>query len=58
MSHAAARLGPRRAIATDSSDSSPRVVRTTFEADAEPFRRTDGSYRLDNRFRYLIAVVP
>jgi hypothetical protein len=35
-----------------------RVVRTTVEADAEPFRRSDGSYRFENRFRYLIAVVP
>jgi hypothetical protein len=35
-----------------------QVVRRTVEADAEPFRRSDGSYRFENRFRYLIAVVP
>jgi ubiquinone/menaquinone biosynthesis C-methylase UbiE len=35
-----------------------RVVRTTVEADGEPFRRSDGSYRFENRLRYLIAVVP
>lgn len=35
-----------------------RVVRRTVEAEAEPFRRADGSYGFENRFRYLIAVVP
>ena len=35
-----------------------QVVRRTVESDAEPFRRSDGSYRFENRFRYLIAVVP
>jgi SAM-dependent methyltransferase len=39
-------------------DVAERVVRTTVETDAEPFRRSDGSYRFENRFRYLIAVVP
>jgi hypothetical protein len=34
-----------------------RVVRPTVEADAEPFGRSDGSYRLENRFRYPIGVV-
>jgi hypothetical protein len=35
-----------------------RVVRATVEADAEPFRRSDGSYRFESRFRCLSAVVP
>jgi SAM-dependent methyltransferase len=35
-----------------------RVVRTTLETAAERFRRIDGSYRFENRFRYLIAAVP
>jgi hypothetical protein len=35
-----------------------RVVRDTVETAAERFRRIDGSYRFENRFRYLIAVVP
>jgi SAM-dependent methyltransferase len=33
-----------------------RVARKTVEIAAEPFRRPDGSYRFENRFRYLIAV--
>jgi 2-polyprenyl-3-methyl-5-hydroxy-6-metoxy-1,4-benzoquinol methylase len=28
-----------------------------IDAAAEPYRRPDGSYRFENRFRYLIAVV-
>jgi SAM-dependent methyltransferase len=32
------------------------VVRRTVAAAAEPYRRADGSYRFENRFRYLIAV--
>jgi SAM-dependent methyltransferase len=32
-----------------------RVVRGPAAAAAEPFRRADGSYRFENRFRYLIA---
>jgi hypothetical protein len=34
------------------------VVRAKVEPAAEPFRRPDGSYRFENRFRYLIAAVP
>ncbi len=40
-----------------SEENLPWVVRRTVEADAEPFRRSDGSYGFENRFRYLIAVV-
>jgi hypothetical protein len=32
------------------------VIRNTVETATEPFRRADGSYRFENRFRYLIAV--
>jgi hypothetical protein len=32
------------------------VARTTILEAAAPFRRADGSYRFENRFRYLIAV--
>jgi hypothetical protein len=28
----------------------------TVDAPAEPYRRTDGSYRVEYRFRFLIAV--
>jgi SAM-dependent methyltransferase len=35
-----------------------RVVDRTLATAAEPFRRGDGSYRFENRFRYLIAAVP
>jgi SAM-dependent methyltransferase len=31
------------------------AVREAVRAAAEPFRRPDGSYRFENRFRYLIA---
>ena len=34
-----------------------QVVRATVGSRAEPYRRRDGSYRFENRFRYLIAVV-
>jgi hypothetical protein len=34
-----------------------RVVHETVETAAERFRRADGSYRFENRFRYLIAAV-
>jgi hypothetical protein len=35
-----------------------RVVSETVEtAAAKPFRRADGWYRFENRFRYLIAAV-
>jgi hypothetical protein len=34
-------------------DVAEQVVRTTVESDAEPFRRSDGSYRFENRFRCL-----
>jgi SAM-dependent methyltransferase len=40
-----------------SADVAEQVVRGTVEGPAEPFRRPDGSYRFENRFRYLIAVV-
>ena len=33
-----------------------RVVRETVEGPAERFRRSDGSYRFDNRWRYLIVL--
>jgi SAM-dependent methyltransferase len=33
-------------------------LRSAIAAAAEPFRRPDGSYRLENRFRYVIAEVP
>jgi SAM-dependent methyltransferase len=33
------------------------VVGKAFAAAAGPFRRADGSYRFENRFRYLIAEV-
>jgi SAM-dependent methyltransferase len=32
------------------------AIRTTIDAAALPFRQPDGSYRFDNRFRYLIAI--
>ena len=31
------------------------AVRRTIAAAAAPFRRADGSYRLENRFRYIVA---
>jgi hypothetical protein len=34
-----------------------QVVRDTVETAARPFRRADGSYRFENRFRYLSAAV-
>jgi SAM-dependent methyltransferase len=37
-------------------EAAERVVRQTVEGPAERFRRSDGSYRFDNRWRYLIAV--
>jgi SAM-dependent methyltransferase len=33
-----------------------RVIRETVEATAKPFRRADGSYWFDNRWRFMIAV--
>lgn len=33
------------------------VVRKTVESRAEPYLKPDGSYRFENRFRYLITVV-
>lgn len=33
-----------------------QVIRRTVDAGAEPYRRPDGSYRFENRFRYVIAV--
>jgi hypothetical protein len=50
--------GNFRADAENWREIERRAVRTTVEADAEPLRRSDDSYRLENRFRYLIAVVP
>ena len=32
-------------------------VRRRIAAAAAPFRRPDGSYRFENRFRYVIATV-
>lgn len=32
-----------------------QAVRAAIDGPAEPFRRADGSYRFENRFRYLIA---
>jgi transposase InsO family protein len=37
-------------------EAAERVGRQTVEGPAERFRRSDGSYRFDNRWRYLIAV--
>jgi SAM-dependent methyltransferase len=37
-------------------EASKRVVRETVEGPAERFRRSDGSYRFDNRWRYLIVL--
>jgi SAM-dependent methyltransferase len=34
------------------------AVRAALQAAAAPFRRSDGSYRFENRFRYLIAHAP
>jgi hypothetical protein len=34
------------------------AVRQTIVEAAEPFRRPDGSYRLENRFRYVISQRP
>jgi SAM-dependent methyltransferase len=34
------------------------AVRRTIVAASEPFRRSDGSYRFDNTFRYVIAIAP
>ncbi len=31
------------------------AVRQAILAAAAPFRRTDGSYRLENRFRYVVC---
>ena len=36
--------------------SGERAVRNAIVEAAAPFRRADGSYRFENRFRYLIAV--
>jgi hypothetical protein len=33
------------------------VVRDTIATAAQPFRRADGSYRFENRFRYLVTTV-
>jgi SAM-dependent methyltransferase len=33
-----------------------RVLGRTVDAPAQPYRRSDGSYRFENRFRHLIAV--
>ena len=33
-------------------------VGKTVESRAEPYRRPDGSYRFENRFRYMIAMAP
>ena len=38
------------------SELAEQVVRRTMERAAEPYRRPDGSYRFENRFRYVIAV--
>jgi hypothetical protein len=35
-----------------------RVVHEPVETAAGRFRRADGSYRFENRFRYLVAAVP
>ncbi|HZC73991.1 MAG TPA: class I SAM-dependent methyltransferase [Jatrophihabitans sp.] len=40
-----------------SADVAEQVVRETVDGPADAFRRADGSYRFENRFRYLIAVV-
>jgi ubiquinone/menaquinone biosynthesis C-methylase UbiE len=37
-------------------DTATRVIRETIEGPVERFRRPDGSYRFDNRWRFMIAV--
>ena len=46
----------RRASAPSQRLGEAEVRRLIAEA-AAPFRRRDGSYRFENRFRYLIAAV-
>jgi SAM-dependent methyltransferase len=46
-------LAPVYGVAPDQAEP---VVRRTVEVAAEPYRRPDGSYRFENRFRYVIAV--
>jgi SAM-dependent methyltransferase len=48
-------LAPGGVVRAALARSGERVVRETIAAAATPFRRPDGSYRLLNRFRYLIA---
>jgi SAM-dependent methyltransferase len=48
-------LAPIYGIAPDVAEP---VVRDVVATDARPFRRADGSYRFENRFRYLITTVP
>jgi SAM-dependent methyltransferase len=42
-------------FATAVEHSGAEAVRAAIARAAEPFRRPDGSYRLENRFRYVIA---
>jgi hypothetical protein len=38
--------------------SGERAVRRAIAESAAPYRRPDGSYRFENRFRFLVAEVP
>jgi SAM-dependent methyltransferase len=53
LEHALRAIAPVYGIAPPLAEP---VVRRTVEAAAKPYRRPDGSYRFENRFRYLIAV--
>jgi len=48
-------LSPGSAAAAIAHAGEPAVRRAVMEG-AEPFRRPDGSYRIENRFRYLVAI--
>jgi hypothetical protein len=48
-----------RALLVDAGEPvSEDAVRHVIADAAAPFRRPDGSYRFENRFRYLIAARP
>jgi hypothetical protein len=39
-------------------ETAQQLVGKTVESRAEPYRRPDGSYRFENRFRSVIAMAP
>jgi hypothetical protein len=49
-------LTPMRAGDGAPAERTRRVVEAIVRDVAEPYRRADGSYRFENRFRYLIAA--